>query len=146
MPPRTALRTCTLNPARTPIHHFTAPVRTPALLVPHGRQYSQKRMQQIDLTPRPSVSQKKWSQLSTPQKIVRTASTGGNLLTILAGMALTVRCYLLQIKPDGLNTCRTTHDRLILPNSDRAWWSRCSILRCSRQTPKPTGLIEHCLG
>lgn len=55
------------------------------------REYSQKPLQQIDLTPRPSTSQKKWNQLSAPQKVVRTATTGGNLLIILAGMAMTVR-------------------------------------------------------
>ena len=64
------------------------------------RKYAQKPpMQQINLAPRPSTSQKKWNQLTAPQKVVRTATTGGSLLTILAGMALTVRCYLLQTKP-----------------------------------------------
>ena len=56
------------------------------------RWYMQKPpIHRIDLTPRPT-SQKKWNQLTSPQKVVRTVTTGGNLLIILAGMALTV-CF-----------------------------------------------------
>ncbi|KAF8416980.1 TIM21-domain-containing protein [Tirmania nivea] len=62
-------------------------------------------MQQINLTRRPSTSQKKWNQLTTPQKVVRTATTGGNVLTILAGMALTgvvvTMFYLEVLSPDS---------------------------------------------
>ncbi|RPB07458.1 TIM21-domain-containing protein [Morchella conica CCBAS932] len=80
---------------------------------PHRHADSQR--QQISISP--ATPHKKWADLSATQKAARTASTSANLITIVAGMALTgavfTLLYLEVFAPDSAaNWFNTIHARV----------------------------------
>jgi hypothetical protein len=85
MPARVSVRSVLSRPGIV-----TKPLLLHTSRRPFSSTESTSQKQQVKLTSQDNKSGRRWAELSKGQKVIRTASTGANFLTIVVGVVLTV--------------------------------------------------------